>query len=105
MGQNNSFRLNITDVIKEWVPLESDPSIFLNKKTKQHLQCFHIQIPLGELLREVTIYNARIQALYPYICRVAYFNQEENVEEMKGHHSFAVYTDHLFRIRDHEWTI
>ena len=105
MGQNNSFRLNITDIIKDWIPLQNDPSIFLNLKSRHHLQCFHVRIPLPDLIREVTIYNARIQAIFPHICRIEYFNQEDEEGDNAGFHKFAVYTDHLFQIRENEWSI
>ena len=93
--------LNITNVIKEWVATESDPTILINKKTKQHLQCYQIDISFSDLLREVAIYNARIQAIYPYICKIAYFNQLNIASITKGYHRFAVYSDHLFFIRDY----
>jgi hypothetical protein len=105
MGQNSSFHLSITDVIKEWAPVSKDSPIFINRNTRQQLQKFIVQIPLPELLREVTIYNARIQAVYPLICRVAYFNQVPSDDEHKGYRSFAVYTDHLMPIREGEWTL
>lgn len=56
-------------------------------------------------MREVTIYNARIQAIYPHICRIEYFNQEDQEGDKAGYHTFAVYTDHLFQIRENEWGI
>lgn len=99
MGQNSSFHLSITDVIREWVPIAQDSSIFINRNTRKHLQRFIVQVPLPELLREVTIYNARIQATYPFVCKVAYFNQVPSEDDSKGFRSFAVYTDHIGPIR------
>jgi hypothetical protein len=69
------------------------------------LQRFIVQIPLPELLREVTIYNARIQALHPFVSRVAYFNQIPSVDESKGFRNFAVYADHLSAIREEDWSV
>jgi hypothetical protein len=77
----------------------------VNRNTGHHLQRFSVQIPLTELLREVTIYNARIQAVYPFVCRVAYFNQVPSEDESRGFRSFAVYTDHLMAIREGDWTL
>lgn len=57
------------------------------------------------MLREVTIYNARVQAVYPFVCRVAYFNQLSSEDESCGLRSFAVYTDHLMAIREGDWTM
>lgn len=99
MGQTSSFHLSITDVAKDWMQMATDSPIFINRITRQQLQRFILQIPLPELLREVTIYNARIQAVYPSVCRVAYFNQMPSEYERPGFHCFAVYTDHLLPIR------
>jgi hypothetical protein len=102
MGQNTSSQPRIVNAIKEWIPREKDHSVVINIKTQQQLQCHYVEIAMADLLREVTIYNARIQAIYPYICRVAYFSQAGGGEEGHplGHRYFAVYTDYLQSIRE-----
>lgn len=51
MGQNSSYHLGITDVIREWAPIGKDSPILINRNTRCHLQRFIVQIPWPELLR------------------------------------------------------
>lgn len=47
MGQNSTFHLSITDVIRDWVPIAKDSNIFINRNNRQHLQRFIVQVPLS----------------------------------------------------------
>lgn len=102
MGQSSSFDLRITELIKDWRPLEHNSSILINCKNQQQLQSIKVEIPSSQILHEIAIYNARIHAQHPFVCKVAYFNQMPPSNCLHNI-QLVVYTDRLLSVREDDW--